>query len=157
VEDHPYDYAHFEGTIPPGNYGAGTVMVWDIGTWENLGPEPHEGIKTGKLHFQLNGKKLKGEWALVKMHGPRATKGNEWLLLKHGTPMKPLSAKQDDTSALSGRSMAQIAGAHDKEWISNRPVDGKAEPEASGSSFKSRVANLARKASTPRKKAAKRT
>jgi bifunctional non-homologous end joining protein LigD len=120
VEDHPYDYAHFEGTIPPGNYGAGTVMVWDIGTWENLGPEPHEGLKSGKLHFQLNGKKLKGEWALVKMHGPRATKGNEWLLLKHGKAMKAISAKQDDTSAISGRSMAQIAGTKGKQWISNR-------------------------------------
>jgi bifunctional non-homologous end joining protein LigD len=120
VEDHPYDYARFEGIIPKGNYGAGTVMVWDIGTWDNLGPEPHEGLKSGKLHFRLNGKKLKGEWALVKMHGPRATKGNEWLLLKHGTAMKPISAKQDDTSALSGRSLAQLAGPHSRKWISHR-------------------------------------
>jgi bifunctional non-homologous end joining protein LigD len=120
VEDHPYDYARFEGTIPKGNYGAGTVMVWDIGTWENLGPEPHEGLKSGKLHFKLNGKKLKGEWALVKMHGPRATKGNEWLLLKHGKAMKPISAKQDNTSAVSGRSMAQIAELHGRQWISGR-------------------------------------
>ena len=120
VEDHPRDYARFEGTIPKGNYGAGTVMVWDIGTWENLGPEPHEGLKSGKLHFKLNGKKLKGEWALVKMHGPRAAKGNEWLLLKHGKAMKPISAKRDDTSAISGRSMTQIAGPRSKQWISNR-------------------------------------
>jgi bifunctional non-homologous end joining protein LigD len=120
VEDHPYNYARFEGNIPAGNYGAGTVMVWDIGTWENLGPEPHEGLKSGKLHFALHGKKLKGEWALVKMHGPRATKGNEWLLLKHCKAMKPISARQDDTSALSGRSMAQIAKAHGKVWISGR-------------------------------------
>ena len=119
VEDHPYDYAHFEGTIPKGNYGAGTVMVWDIGTWENLGPEPHEGFKTGKLHFRLNGKKLKGEWALVKMHGPRATKGNEWLLLKHGKAMKPISARRDDSSALSGRRMTQIATANDRQWTSS--------------------------------------
>jgi bifunctional non-homologous end joining protein LigD len=116
VEDHPYDYARFEGTIPAGNYGGGTVMVWDIGTWENLGPEPHEGLKSGKLHFYLHGKKLKGEWALVKMQGPRATKGNEWLLLKHGNAMKPISAKRDDASAISGRSMAQIAKAHGKVW-----------------------------------------
>jgi bifunctional non-homologous end joining protein LigD len=122
VEDHPYDYAHFEGTIPKGNYGAGTVMVWDIGTWENLGPEPHEGLKSGKLHFQLNGKKLKGEWALVKMHGPRATKGNEWLLLKHGKVMKPISAKQDDSSAISGKSMKQIAESQGRQWISGRGV-----------------------------------
>ncbi len=120
VEDHPYDYARFEGTIPKGNYGAGTVMVWDIGTWENLGPEPHEGLKSGKLHFKLTGKKLKGEWALVKMHGPRAMKGNEWLLLKHGKAMKPMSAKQDDTSAISGRSLSQIAGPHSRQWTSGR-------------------------------------
>jgi bifunctional non-homologous end joining protein LigD len=144
VEDHPYDYAHFEGTIPEGNYGGGTVMVWDIGTWENLGPEPHEGLKSGKLHFQLNGKKLKGEWALVKMHGPRATKGNEWLLLKHGAAMKPITAKQDDTSAVSGKTMAQIAGAHGKVWIS-RPAANGAKAAEKGS-FKSRVAGLAHKA-----------
>src|SRR5271170_7688626 len=120
VEDHPYDYAHFEGTIPKGNYGAGTVMVWDIGTWENLGPEPHEGLKSGKLHFKLNGKKLKGEWALVKMHGPRAAKGTEWLLLKHGRAMKPISASLNDTSAVSGRTMAQIAETRGKQWISGR-------------------------------------
>ncbi len=119
VEDHPYGYAKFEGTIPAGNYGAGTVMVWDIGTWENLGPEPQEGLRTGKLHFRLHGKKLKGEWALVKMHGPRAAKGTEWLLLKHGDDMKPLSAKQDDSSAISRRTMAQITQYSRKTWISH--------------------------------------
>jgi len=128
VEDHPYDYAHFEGTIPEGNYGAGTVMVWDIGTWQNLGPEPHEGLKSGKLHFRLNGKKLQGEWALVKMRGPRATKGNEWLLLKHGNAMKPISAKADDTSAISGRSMAQIGGPRSRKWISGRKARKKSHP-----------------------------
>jgi len=120
VEDHPYSYARFEGAIPEGNYGAGTVMVWDIGTWENLGPDPREGLRKGKLHFQLHGKKLKGEWALVKMHGPRATKGNEWLLLKHGKAMPPLSARRDDASALSGRSLARIAKDPKAEWKSNR-------------------------------------
>ena len=155
VEDHPYDYARFEGTIPQGNYGAGTVMVWDIGTWQNLGPEPHEGLKTGKLHFQLNGKKLNGEWALVKMHGPRATKGNEWLLLKHGTAMKPITAKEDDTSAISGRTMEEISGPRSRQWTSGK----KAAPSASvpeKGSFKSRLAALAKgRASSkkPRKKA----
>ncbi len=149
VEDHPYDYARFEGTIPPGNYGAGTVMVWDIGTWENLGPEPHEGLRSGKLHFRLNGKKLKGEWALVQMHGPRATKGNEWLLLKHGEDMKPISAKQDDASALSGRSMAELAGPRSKKWISNRSSKDKGESTIKGASFKNRVAALARKRKAP--------
>jgi len=117
VEDHPLGYARFEGIIPSGNYGAGTVMVWDIGTWENLGPEPGEGLRTGKLHFRLEGKKLKGEWALVKMHA-RNGKGNEWLLLKHGKAMRPLSARRDETSALSGRTMSAIAKHPQAEWKS---------------------------------------
>jgi bifunctional non-homologous end joining protein LigD len=154
VEDHPYDYARFEGTIPAGNYGAGTVMVWDIGTWENLGPEPHEGLKTGKLHFRLNGKKLKGEWALVRMHGPRATTGKEWLMLKHGTPMKPISAKQDGTSAISGRSLAQIGGPNSRQWTSGKKAASHKSPEEKRS-FKSRMAALAKKAK-PKKNAAKR-
>jgi bifunctional non-homologous end joining protein LigD len=154
VEDHPYDYAHFEGTIPEGNYGAGTVMIWDIGTWENLGPEPHEGLKTGKLHFRLAGKKLKGEWALVQMHGPRATKGNEWLLLKHGAARKPIPAKQDDTSAVSGRSMAEISGPHSRKWISHRSANGASAPQAhSSESFKNRVAAMARKKGSKRRPA----
>jgi len=152
VEDHPLDYAHFEGTIPAGNYGAGTVMIWDIGTWENLGPEPHEGLKSGKLHFQLNGKKLKGEWALVKMHGPRAIKGTEWLLLKNGKDMKPISAKEDDTSAASGRSMAQIAGPRSIKWVSNRETKN-ASGAAKKSSFSNRIAGLARKRTSSFKKA----
>jgi bifunctional non-homologous end joining protein LigD len=155
VEDHPYDYARFEGTIPEGNYGAGTVMVWDMGTWENLGPEPHEGLKTGKLHFRLNGKKLKGEWALVKMHGSRATKGNEWLLLKHGTPMQPISAKQDDTSAISGRSLEQISGPRSRQWTSGKKAASHETKQEKGS-FKSRMAALAKKAIKPRKKTVKR-
>lgn len=122
VEDHPYDYARFEGTIPKGNYGAGTVMVWDIGTWENLGPDPDEGLKSGKLHFQLNGKKLKGEWALVKMRGSRDGKANEWLLLKHGKAMKAISAQADDTSALSGRSMEEIGNPRSKKWTRGKVV-----------------------------------
>ena len=155
VEDHPYDYARFEGTIPEGNYGAGTVMVWDIGTWENLGPEPHQGLKEGKLHFRLNGKKLKGEWALVRMHGPRATTGKEWLMLKHGTPMKPISAKQDDTSAISGRNLEQIGGPHSRKWTSGKKAAYHGSEPAKGS-FKSRMAALAKQVAKPKKKATKR-
>ncbi len=125
VEDHPYDYARFEGVIPEGNYGAGTVMVWDVGTWENLGPEPHEGLESGKLHFRLKGKKLKGEWALVRMHGPRAAKGNEWLLLKHGKAQRAISARRDDTSALSGKTMKQLSGPPSRKWISHRKTKGR--------------------------------
>jgi bifunctional non-homologous end joining protein LigD len=128
-------------------------MVWDIGTWENLGPEPHEGLEAGKLHFKLTGKKLKGEWALVKMHGPRATKGNEWLLLKHGKSMKPISSKQDDTSALSGRTMMELAGPRTRKWMSGRKAHEHAriELKSSQGSFKSRVATLANRTGLTRR------
>lgn len=87
VEDHPYDYKDFEGTIPEGNYGAGNVIVWDNGTYETVDAEEGDagekqllqGIKKGRLTFILNGKKLKGEFSLVKMHGRGE---NAWLLLK---------------------------------------------------------------------------
>ncbi len=117
VEDHPLDYADFEGTIPAGNYGAGTVMVWDQGEYEDLTGNPAAAFHAGKMHVILRGKKLKGEWILVKDR--REEDSNKWLLIKAGTPLK-LSAKADDTSAISGRSMAQIAKANDRQWRSDR-------------------------------------
>src|SRR3954471_7666242 len=66
VEDHPFDYAKFEGTIPEGSYGGGTVMVWDIGTYQVSGPDPLKAWQEGKLHLTLKGKKLKGEWTIVR-------------------------------------------------------------------------------------------
>jgi bifunctional non-homologous end joining protein LigD len=111
VEDHPVSYMDFEGVIPKGQYGGGTVMVWDIGTFEPLGPTD---VESGKLHFVLKGKKLKGEWRLVRMRG-----GDQWLLIRGGEDMRPISKKMDDTSALSGKSMKQLAGSGDV-WQSNR-------------------------------------
>src|SRR5690349_19634378 len=66
VEDHPLDYGGFEGTIPKGEYGGGTVMLWDRGTWEPIG-DPHEGMAKGRLHFRLEGERLHGGWALIRM------------------------------------------------------------------------------------------
>jgi bifunctional non-homologous end joining protein LigD len=120
VEDHPFDYARFEGIIAPGNYGAGTVMVWDIGTYEVSGGDATKALKEGKLHLTLHGKKLEGEWTLVKIrHGNERGK-DPWLLLKSGESLNPLSAQTDDESALSKRSMKRIAGDQDAEWVSNR-------------------------------------
>ena len=82
VEDHPLDYAHFEGTIPAGNYGAGTVMVWDIGTWENLGPEPHEGLKTGKTPFPTERKKAQGRMGAGEDARPASHQGQRMAALK---------------------------------------------------------------------------
>ncbi|MGQ0701754.1 MAG: DNA polymerase ligase N-terminal domain-containing protein [Gemmatimonadales bacterium] len=81
VEDHPLEYASFRGTIPEGQYGAGKVMIWDRGTWEPEG-NPGEGLDRGRLSFRLSGRKLKGNWTLVRMRGdPKSAKQN-WLLIK---------------------------------------------------------------------------
>lgn len=117
VEDHPMEYASFEGTIPPGNYGAGTVMVWDQGTYEDQTGNPASAYHQGKMHLVMKGKKLKGEWILVK--DSRDDEGRRWLLIKAGKDLK-LSAKADDTSILSGRSMARIAKDNDAQWESGR-------------------------------------
>jgi len=115
VEDHPMSYKDFEGTIAPGNYGAGTVMVWDFGTYELINGSMAE----GKLHFRLHGKKLKGEWILVKGRNMEGS-GEPWFLLKGGEPMKPLTAAEDDRSAVTDRTMEEIAGQNDRQWESNR-------------------------------------
>jgi bifunctional non-homologous end joining protein LigD len=81
VEDHPVSYGGFEGTIPKGQYGAGTVIVWDQGTWEPVG-DPHEGMERGKLIFKLHGQKLAGLWELVRISKPGEVKQEQWLLLK---------------------------------------------------------------------------
>ncbi|MGZ5537539.1 MAG: non-homologous end-joining DNA ligase [Chthoniobacterales bacterium] len=120
VEDHPLDYEKFEGTIPPGNYGAGTVMVWDYGVYQDITGNDAAAFHSGKMHIVMSGQKLKGEWILVK--DKREPESNRWLLIKAGESMKPLSAKMDDTSAISRRSMAAIAKDNDAQWQSNRPA-----------------------------------
>jgi bifunctional non-homologous end joining protein LigD len=118
VEDHPLEYEDFEGTIPPGNYGAGTVMVWDRGKYREVTSDPEAALLAGKLHLFLDGSKLKGEWTLVKQRGDEDDK---WLLIKIGESIRPFSKKVDDRSAKTGRSMSQIANANDAQWLSNRP------------------------------------
>jgi bifunctional non-homologous end joining protein LigD len=117
VEDHPLEYGGFEGIIPKGQYGGGTVMLWDRGTFENLGGEAAKDLEEGKLHIALDGKKLHGEWTLVRM---RRGDGNEWLIIKSGEDLKPISKKRDDESSLTGRTMAEIAREQDAKWQSNR-------------------------------------
>ncbi len=125
VEDHPVSYFDFEGVIPPGNYGAGTVMVWDMGTWEPLG-DPAAMLPKGDLKFRLDGKKLKGEFALVRMRSRRpGSKGNEWLLIKKRDQYveEGFDANDDamDYSVLTRRSLDEIAGDKKSEaWRSNR-------------------------------------
>lgn len=118
VEDHPLDYGSFEGTIPEGEYGGGTVMLWDEGTWEPIG-DPHEGLKKGDLKFTLHGKRMKGEWVLVHMKGrdtkSRSGSRENWLLIKHrdkyATEADGLTEKFT-TSVETGRNLEGIAKGH---------------------------------------------
>jgi len=129
TEDHPYDYAGFEGVIPEGQYGGGNVIIWDNGTWELTEPEDAvEGVRKGKLAFKMYGKKMFGEWALVKMHG-RSPKGNEWLLLKHRDEWA--NDKVDVTefaprSVISNKLVEDVSS--ERTWQSNRPASGKKAP-----------------------------
>src|SRR5437660_2072256 len=118
VEDHPIEYEEFEGVIPEGNYGGGTVMVWDGGTYYVYGDQSTKSFQEGKLHLVLGAKKAKGEWTLVRIRG--ADQKSQWLILKTGADAKPISKKLEDQSVKTGRTMEQIAQDRDAEWESNR-------------------------------------
>ena len=139
VEDHPVSYFDFEGIIPEGNYGAGTVMVWDLGTWQPLSPTPVNGkyvpgtdaeasamLAKGDLKFRLTGKRLKGDFALVRMRSRRpGSKGTEWLLIKKHDEyaVEGFDIEKYDASVLTNRTMAQIGGDEGSaEWESDRPA-----------------------------------
>lgn len=110
VEDHPLEYGSFEGNIPKGNYGAGSVMLWDRGTYEVLGDKtPQEQLARGDFKFKLHGEKLKGEFAIVLMKG--RGKGNEWLLLKKkDAEARPgWDVEQYAYSVATGRTQQEIA------------------------------------------------
>jgi bifunctional non-homologous end joining protein LigD len=134
VEDHPVEYATFEGIIPEGQYGGGTVMVWDRGNYYVYGEQPSKSLREGKLHLVLDGEKAKGEWTLVRIRGRDGDK-NQWLILKTGATAKPLSKKRDDQSVKTGRTMKQIADERDAEWESNR----KDRDPSARSTLKSRI------------------
>jgi bifunctional non-homologous end joining protein LigD len=131
VEDHPIEYNKFEGTIPKGEYGGGTVMLWDRGTYGYGGsdPDPDQGLRggyeKGDLKFVLDGKRLKGSWVLVRMRRPGKP---QWLLIKHrdehAVPGSDVTAEYQ-TSVATGRTMEEIARAKSGVWHSNRPVEQK--------------------------------
>src|SRR5512146_2994027 len=140
VEDHPVSYFDFEGTIPEGNYGAGTVEVWDAGTWSPLMPPGKHSraemekaadalLSKGDFKFSLKGRKLKGEFVLVKTRSRRpGSQGNEWLLIKHRDPhvQEGYNIDAHDGSVLTGRTLDEIAGdAPSREWTSSRPATAK--------------------------------
>ena len=163
VEDHPVEYNTFEGTIPEGEYGGGTVMIWDRGTWHPDG-DPHKGLAKGHLEFELHGEKLRGRWHLVRLRARTGDRHDNWLLIK-GKDEEARDARQPDIlkekplSATTGRSIEEIAagkGGKKRVWHSNR---GAGAPPATTSkpaksegkaAFKQRIATIAASALTKR-------
>jgi bifunctional non-homologous end joining protein LigD len=126
VEDHPLEYGEFEGVIPPKQYGAGTVMVWDRGTWTPKA-DAEQGYARGHLKFELHGEKLKGVWNLVKSRSGKYG-GDSWLLFKEADDYARLGAEglvteDQPDSVLTGRSMDAIKAQADRVWHSNRSVN----------------------------------
>jgi bifunctional non-homologous end joining protein LigD len=133
VEDHPLEYADFEGTIPKGEYGGGTVIVWDRGSWTPIG-DAHKGYAKGHLDFELHGKKLNGRWHLVRMHAKPRDKKENWLLIKGDDEYAraagaPDILEQRPQSAKTGRDIADVAG-ESPGWSSKT---GKIETKAHAS------------------------
>jgi len=147
VEDHPIEYNSFEGSIPEGEYGGGTVMVWDRGTWTPDG-DPHKAYAKGHLVFDLEGEKLHGRWHLVRMRGRDSDRHENWLLIKARDdeargPRDPDILQQESRSAVTGRSIEEIAagkGGKKRVWHSNRVA--KTEPN-SHRTFKDKIGKIA--------------
>lgn len=152
VEDHPLDYGDFEGTIPKGQYGGGTVQLWDRGYWRPLGDSPPQAqLRKGELKFELDGERLHGSWVIVRMKGDRyGGKRTNWLLIKHRDQYareagQAQQVMDEDRSVASGRPMAAIAagkgrapkpfmlqsraGTADAVWNSNRGSAAAATPK----------------------------
>ena len=130
VEDHPIEYNSFEGTIPQGEYGGGTVMIWDRGHWVPDG-DPRKGLKKGKLDFSLEGEKLQGRWHLVRLKPRPGERQESWLLIKSAdaAARKPTDRdilEEKPLSVVTGRSIPEIAAAKGRQWHSNRPAKARA-------------------------------
>jgi bifunctional non-homologous end joining protein LigD len=161
VEDHPMEYGGFEGIIPKGQYGGGTVMLWDEGTWEPQAayPDVDEGLRSGSLKFILHGSKMKGKWALIRMGGKAANESKpNWLLIKEHDDFErksddPPITEEAPNSAVTGRSLEEIAANEDHVWNSKETASEKAwyrqdEPDGKDDDKKSPAAEKQGKAAT---------
>jgi bifunctional non-homologous end joining protein LigD len=161
VEDHPIDYADFEGVISADEYGGGTVMVWDIGTWEPEVPDVDKALRKGDLKFQLFGKKLQGSWVLVRTRGFGSRSKPSWLLIKH---RDAYASDEDITvekpySALSHRLLAGIArdnGGNVEQAATGDPQPAGSPPaKRSAAAKKTGAKHAAKKATTAKTTASK--
>ncbi len=154
VEDHPIEYGTFEGIIPKGQYGGGTVQLWDTGTWTPLSDDPAGDLEKGHIKFEMHGKRMKGRWVLVRMrdrderHG--RTVRHNWLLIKEDDDEAHRgrggdALEKEVTSVKTGRTLEEIAASTRMVWNSNRSVSENVK------------ANKRRAASPPKPKPAKKT
>jgi bifunctional non-homologous end joining protein LigD len=154
VEDHPIEYGGFEGVIPKGQYGGGTVLLWDRGTWIPEGPDPEAAYRKGNLKFTLEGEKLHGKWALVRMGGKAAKEPHEnWLLIKERDPVALQGSgaalvEDNPLSVATGRPMDRIAAERDRVWESGKGEVAGDPPRAPGPRRKLQPAG-ARKRAVP--------
>jgi bifunctional non-homologous end joining protein LigD len=145
TEDHPVEYGSFEGVIPEGEYGGGTVLLWDRGTWEPMG-DPHQGLAKGKLDFVLRGKKLRGRWTLIKIPGRESRDADKaWLLIKARDDAARSSGDFDVTGMLpksvaTDRALEEIARARDQVWHSAKPAKTSSRRRAATPAASRRVA-----------------
>ncbi len=144
VEDHPLEYGDFEGVIPKGEYGGGTVMLWDRGKWRT---DDAAELDSGKLDFVLDGSKLKGAWTLVRMGGRKNADGKNWLLIKRhdGENLAPPS----DLSVATGRSMGEIAKDRDRTWTRDGETPPKRATRRAKARAPARLDGSVRQASVP--------
>jgi bifunctional non-homologous end joining protein LigD len=146
VEDHPIDYRGFEGTIPAGRYGAGTVIVWDRGTWEPTG-DPRAGYAAGKLEFKLNGEKLSGGWTLVRMHGHANEREEPWLLIKERDEAARPASEYSVVEAEPGSVLSDLV-------IPDKPAKAKTAAATKPAAAKATRSAAKRPAADPRPRAA---
>ena len=153
TEDHPMSYAEFEGTIPKGEYGGGTVMLWDRGTWAPIKGKSASDLDNGHLHFTLEGERMKGEWLLIRLKKKPGEKRENWLLRKlqdeHAEEGDAL-VERELTSVLTGRSMAEIAADRNGEY----PLAGKKDDAFLAQMEKASADNTARAKSRRKGKSA---
>ena len=155
VEDHPVEYGGFEGVIPEGEYGGGTVMIWDRGEWEPESEGPEAALQKGDFKFKLFGKKLRGSWVLVRTRGYGSKADKSWLLIKHRdeyASTKDITEEQP-SSVLSKRLMADIA--RDEGGDVERAATGDPQVKAAKSAKRPARTAVANTGKTKARKAAK--
>lgn len=152
VEDHPVEYGGFEGVIPEGEYGGGTVMVWDRGTWAPEVPDVNAALAKGDLKFTLHGAKLKGSWVLVRTRGFGGKRGS-WLLIKHRDQFASTKdiTLEEPRSALTGRLVAEIAQAAGGNVEKAAAGDPAASPKGKVAARASRAARASTRKQIPAK------